>query len=32
MTVMESAVLRAQKLAARNGDAGCAHAIAMTRV
>src|SRR5579864_727908 len=29
---MESAVLRAQKLAARNGDAGCAHAIAMTRV
>src|SRR5579864_9247151 len=28
---MESAVLRAQKLAARNGDAGCAHAIAMTR-
>jgi len=29
---MESAVLRAQKLAARNGEAGCAHAIAMARV
>jgi butyryl-CoA dehydrogenase len=29
---MESAVLRAQKLAARNGEAGAALAIAMTRV
>ncbi len=29
---MESAVLRAQKLAARNGEAGCAHAVAMARV
>ncbi len=29
---MESAVLRAQKLAARNGEAAAAHAIAMTRV
>jgi butyryl-CoA dehydrogenase len=29
---MESAVLRAQKLAARHGEAGWAHAIAMTRV
>src|SRR5246500_2348190 len=29
---MESAVLRAQKLAARDGEAGCAHAVAMTRV
>ena len=29
---MESAVLRAQKLAARNGEAGCAHSIAMARV
>src|ERR1700757_2667397 len=29
---MESAVLRAQKLAARNGEARAAHAIAMTRV
>ncbi len=29
---MESAVLRAQKLAARNGEAGAANAIAMTRV
>jgi alkylation response protein AidB-like acyl-CoA dehydrogenase len=29
---MESAVLRAQKLAVRNGEAGCAHAVAMTRV
>src|SRR6201993_2912473 len=29
---MESAVLRAQKLAARNGEAGGANAIAMTRV
>jgi len=29
---IESAVLRAQKLAARNGEAGCAHAIAMARV
>jgi len=29
---MESAVLRAQKLAARNGEAGAGHAIAMTRV
>ncbi|MGA8489626.1 MAG: acyl-CoA dehydrogenase family protein [Terriglobales bacterium] len=29
---MESAVLRAQKLAVRNGEAGAAHAIAMTRV
>ena len=29
---MESAVLRAQKLAARHGEAGCAHAIAMARV
>ena len=29
---MESAVLRAQKLAARNGEAGSRHAIAMTRV
>ena len=29
---MESAVLRAQKLAARNGEAGSAYATAMTRV
>ncbi|MGA8149566.1 MAG: acyl-CoA dehydrogenase family protein [Terriglobales bacterium] len=29
---MESAVLRAQKLATRNGEAGAANAIAMTRV
>ncbi|MGC2477970.1 MAG: acyl-CoA dehydrogenase family protein [Candidatus Sulfotelmatobacter sp.] len=29
---MESAVLRAQKLAARNGEAGAALAVAMTRV
>jgi butyryl-CoA dehydrogenase len=29
---MESAVLRAQKLAVRNGEAGAANAIAMTRV
>ena len=29
---MESAVLRAQKLAARNGEAGAGHAINMTRV
>ncbi len=29
---IESAVLRAQKLAARNGEAGATHAIAMTRV
>jgi len=29
---MESAVLRAQKLAMRNGEAGAANAIAMTRV
>jgi alkylation response protein AidB-like acyl-CoA dehydrogenase len=29
---MESAVLRAQKLAARNGEAGSAYAIAMARV
>jgi butyryl-CoA dehydrogenase len=29
---MESAVLRAQKLVARNGEAGAANAIAMTRV
>jgi len=29
---IESAVLRAQKLAARNGEASAAHAIAMTRV
>ena len=29
---MESAVLRAGKLAQRNGEAGAAHAIAMTRV
>jgi len=29
---MESAMLRAQKLAARNGEAGAANAIAMTRV
>jgi len=29
---MESAVLRAQKLAARNGEASAANAIAMTRV
>jgi len=29
---MESAVLRAQKLAARNGEAGCVHSIAMARV
>ena len=29
---MESAVLRAQKLAARNGEAGAAYAVAMTRV
>jgi alkylation response protein AidB-like acyl-CoA dehydrogenase len=29
---MESAVLRAQKLATRNGEAGTANAIAMTRV
>ena len=29
---MESAVLRAQKLAMRNGEAECEHAIAMTRV
>ena len=29
---VESAVLRAQKLAARNGEASAAHAIAMTRV
>ncbi len=29
---MESAVLRAQKLAARNGETSAAHAIAMTRV
>jgi butyryl-CoA dehydrogenase len=29
---MESAVLRAQKLATRNGEAGVAHAIAMARV
>jgi alkylation response protein AidB-like acyl-CoA dehydrogenase len=29
---MESAVLRAQKLAARTGEASAAHAIAMTRV
>jgi alkylation response protein AidB-like acyl-CoA dehydrogenase len=29
---MESAVLRAQKLAERNGEAAAAHAIAMTRV
>jgi butyryl-CoA dehydrogenase len=29
---MESAVLRAQKLAARNGEAGAANAIAMTRI
>jgi len=29
---MESAVLRAQKLAARHGEAGAANAIAMTRV
>jgi butyryl-CoA dehydrogenase len=29
---MESAVLRAQKLAARNGEAGAANAIAMARV
>ena len=29
---MESAVLRAQKLAARNGEARVAHAVAMTRV
>jgi alkylation response protein AidB-like acyl-CoA dehydrogenase len=29
---MESAVLRAQKLAARKGEAGAAHAIAMARV
>jgi alkylation response protein AidB-like acyl-CoA dehydrogenase len=29
---MESSVLRAQKLAARNGEAGAGHAIAMTRV
>jgi butyryl-CoA dehydrogenase len=29
---MESALLRAQKLAARHGEAGSAHAIAMTRV
>jgi hypothetical protein len=29
---MESAVLRAQKLAARNGEAGATLAVAMTRV
>jgi butyryl-CoA dehydrogenase len=29
---MESAVLRAQKLAARDGEAGAANALAMTRV
>ena len=29
---MESAVLRAQKLAARHGEAGCTHALAMARV
>ena len=29
---MESAVLRAQKLVTRNGEEGCAHAIAMARV
>jgi alkylation response protein AidB-like acyl-CoA dehydrogenase len=29
---MESAVLRAQKLAARNGEAGAAYPVAMTRV
>jgi butyryl-CoA dehydrogenase len=29
---MESAVLRAQKLAVRNGEAGAGHAVAMTRV
>jgi len=29
---MESAVLRAQKLAARNGEAGASYAVAMTRV
>src|ERR1019366_1717519 len=29
---MESAVLRAQKLAAQHGEAGCAHSIAMARV
>jgi len=29
---MESAVLRAQKLAMRDGEAGAAHAVAMTRV
>jgi butyryl-CoA dehydrogenase len=29
---MESAVLRAQKLAARNGEVGAALAVAMTRV
>jgi alkylation response protein AidB-like acyl-CoA dehydrogenase len=29
---MESAVLRAQKLAMRNGEQNCEHAIAMTRV
>jgi len=29
---MESAVLRAQKLVMKNGEAGSAHAIAMTRV
>ena len=29
---MESAVLRAQKLAAQHGEAGCGHAVAMTRV
>jgi len=29
---MESALLRAQKLASRNGESGAAHAIAMARV